>query len=186
MAGKENIGPALAAASSAWAKTLHPRPSEEEACAWMSRVFNKSRHLCRAPVCPRVCPRSPDHDAPPPPPAWGGPPPPPLSPGDQAVADRVFAELRAYFSQPVDIEPIVAPSTPAPVLSVPAWSPPTRVSEDNARTKSAYPPCRGCGQIRPIMLVMAATNLEPAGTLCSYCYRGDPRPTSTETSHGAT
>lgn len=201
MAKAKEVGPALAAASAAWQKSLHPRLSEEESCAFLRRVFPNSRHHCRASECPRQCPRHPDFGEPPPPPAWSSPIPA-MTADEVLAAERGLAPLRR-LDPPVDEEPpddpsgpaclmcgdderpcswcdkpvgAAAPTTPTPAPSVPELSPPAVVREDISRTSAPYPPCSGCGTIRPIMIVMRGTDTKPAGTLCSRCYRGEPVP----------
>ena len=189
---KKEAGPILAAASAAWIREQHhPRLSEDEACALMMRVFPRSRHACRATACPIQCPRHPDFGEPPPPPAWSTPIPP-MTPEEVAAAERGLAPLRHRSSgespprdglvrspcvaaAPVLLDPAgaVAPTTPDPVVSVPAWSPPAPPREDPGRTLVAYPPCLGCGRRRTIMLVMAGTREHPPWTQCSFCARGE-------------
>lgn len=201
MAGKSLPGPVLAAASAAWAKTLHPRPISQDACAWMAAVFAGGRHLCRAEVCPRQCPRSPDHGTPAPLPWWNAPIPE-MTAEEIAAAERFLAPLRALriakvprIEVAVDVAPAevaeepmsdeeeaiwaeqveswFAPTTPPPLPSVPVLSPPGVAREDNPRTSAPYPPCKSCGKIRTIMMVMKASSLAPAATLCSPCWRGE-------------
>ncbi len=166
---------------------FRPRPRGAEICLFMLPL---GEHYCGCAECPPACPRSP---------AFAddrvirrNPDPPPLTELElaqiwarvggclpaAAAAPAAQAEPPTTASDPGASRPAALPLEPAPEPPL-APAPPSdalAAPDEVARpNRTGYPPCLGCGQIRPIMLVLAPRPGHGANdhaTLCSRCAQG--------------